>query len=188
MSNNSFLFPYAGVTQSQLLQNPFNTAQQPMVATLNLTQIDKFDVVKSFKDSTNVEWSLVKQSTDSTVDIPDPKSIQILNFWNHAFPGIKNKIYIYVVEGIRQPRVDTERPMLVLYQWFSSVFVPNFTPSMITPNEWLKANVYAAPVLDARVSKLNALCKIVDQTPAPQEEEKDQLLHIEELTDVGSAR
>lgn len=179
MSNNPFQFPYSA--QTPLLQNPF-AQQQAALQTLNLTQIDKFDMVRAFKDSTNVEWTLVKQSSDSTVDIPDPKTIQILSFWNHAFPGIKNKIYIYVVEGIRQPRVDTEKPTLVMYQWFSSVFVPNFTPQMITPNEWLKANVYAAPILDARMSKLNALCKIIDQEQPQPEENPDQLLHIEELT------
>lgn len=168
-----------------LLQNPFGAAQS-VIQTLNLTQIDKFEMVKSFRDDTNVEWTLVKQSSDSTVDIPDPKTIQVLGYWNHAFPGIKDKIYIYVVEGIRRPRVDTEKPTLVLYQWFSSVFVPNFTPDMITQREWLKANVYAAPILDARVSKLHALCKI-PREQAVREEPADQLLHVEGLTDESTA-
>ena len=181
MSNNPFQFPYS-VPQNNLLQNPFAQAGGSVLQTLNLTQIDKFDMVPAFKDSTNVEWTLVKKSSDSTVDIPDPKTMQILGFWNHAFPGIKDKIYIYVVEGIRQPRVETEKPTLIMYQWFSSVFVPNFTPSMITPNEWLKANVYAAPILDARISKLNALCKVVEGQAKPVEDSVDQLLHVDELS------
>lgn len=184
MSNNPFAFPYQMASNpfpanNQLLPNPFGNTQ-PALQTLNLTQFDNFNMVEKFKDDTNVEWALVKKSSDSTVDIPDPKSIQILSFWNHIFPGAKNKVYLYVVEGIRQPRVETEKPTLVLYQWFSSVFVPNFTPQMITPAEWLKANVYAAPILDARISKLYALCNI-NQDSAPQEENNDQLLKADEF-------
>lgn len=177
LAQNPLTAPQASL--QPLLQNPF-TVQQAVVQTYNLTQIDKFDMVKSFKDDTNVEWTLVKQSSDSTVDIPDPKTIQILGYWNHVFPGIKEKIYIYVVEGIRQPRVDTEKPTLVLYQWFSATFAPNFTPDKITQREWLKANVYAAPILDARISKLHALCKIPREQAL--EEPTDQLLHVEGLT------
>ena len=183
MLNNQFQFPY-NIQQNTLLQNPFLSSQQ-IPQTLNLTQIDNFEPVKSFKDAANVEWSLVKRSTDSTVDIPDPKSIKILDYWNHVFPGVKDKIYIYVVEGLRPPRVETEKPTYILYQWFSASFVPTFTYEMITPNEWLKANVYAASVLDARVSKLNALCKVKSEFVS-QDKSSDQLLHVDEF-DNGQA-
>lgn len=207
MSNNPFQFPYGlpsntllqspistvqqqtyqnTVTQNSLLQNPFLAVQQQIQPTLKLTQIDQFEMVQSFRDSTNVTWTLVKKSFDSTVDIPDPKTMQIIGYWNHAFPGTKERIYIYVVEGIRQPRVETEKPTLIMYQWFSSVFVQNFTPDMITPSEWLKANVYAAPILDARVSKLNALCKVMETNAQVKEEVTDQLLHIEGLNEQNS--
>jgi len=151
MLNNSFS-PY-------LIPNP--VMGQPIVnrQTLGLSQIDGFEPVGSFTDDNNISWSLVKSAFDSATDIPDPKSIQIVDYWNHIFPNLEEKIYVYVVEGIKQPRVETEHPTRVMYQWFSTNCVTNFTPQMITEQEWRKANVYAAPIINSRVSKLNAICK-----------------------------
>ena len=156
--------------------------------TLGLNQVENFVPVQSFVDESNTSWNLVKAASNSTIDIPDPKSIQITDYWNHDFPGLKSKLYVYVVEGIKQPRVETEQPTRVLYQWFSTVFVPTFTPMMITEREWLRANVYAAPVVNARVSKLNAICKLGDSYGAVDGKSEDKLLKVEELTSGSSGR
>lgn len=146
--------------------------------TLGLNQIEGFTPVQEFTDANGVKWQLVKSSFDSSIDIPDPKNLQVLDYWNHDFPGIKTKLYIYVVEGIKQPRVETEQPTHILFQWFSQLFVPAFTPQMITDREWLKANVYAAPVTNTRLSKLNALCRVNE---IKQEQTETDLLKVNEL-------
>lgn len=182
--------PYAQILAASgmnntLLQNPFgqNSFSPNYKATLALNQIEGFEPIKEFSDDINTKWTLVKSSGDSTVDVPDPKGLQIVDYWNHEFPNLKTKLYVYVVEGIRQPRVETEQPTKILYQWFSTLFVPNFTPQMITEKEWLKSNVYAAPIVNSRVSKLKALCK-VDDVPAQVEEEK--LLQVDGLSNAAS--
>ena len=169
--------------QPALLPNYFNNAV-PSMQSLGLNQVEGFAPVNDFVDESNTHWTLAKAASNSTVGIPDPKSLQIVDFWNHAFPrkDLQNKLYVYVVEGIKQPQVPTEQPTKVLYQWFSPVFVPQFTPQMISEQEWRKANVYAAPVVDARISKLNALCKV--QAGAQTETEPaGKLLQVEGLSD-----
>ncbi len=156
-------------------------------AVLGLTQVEGFEPVQSFADSSGVAWVLAKASSDSTRDVPDPKSVQITDYWNHEFPNIRQKVYVYVVEGIRVPRVETEQPSRILYQWFSSVFIPKFDPTMITEREWLKANVYVASIGDTRVSKLNAICKVKAQEQIQETKpEEESLLRVEELGN-GSA-
>lgn len=151
-------------------------------AVLGLTQVEGFEPVQSFADSSGVAWVLAKASSDSTRDVPDPKSVQITDYWNHEFPNIRQKVYVYVVEGIRVPRVETEQPSKILYQWFSSVFIPKFDPTMITEREWLKANVYVASMGDTRVSKLNAICKVKTQEKIQETKpEEESLLRVEEL-------
>ena len=146
--------------------------------TLNLTQIEHFKPVEAFTDSTGSIWRLVKSAENSCIEIPDPKSIQIVNYWNHIFPNLKDqKVYLYVVEGIKQPRVETERPTRILYSWFSLTGIAAFTPQMISDNEWLKANVYASEIIDNRVSILNALCQTNVQ---PAEPIKSELIKINE--------
>lgn len=168
-----------------LISNPFSTAALPQTVinpTLGLNQIENFDPVQDFTDSSNVKWQLVKAAGNATVEIPNPKNIQITDYWNHAFIGINSKIYVYVVEGIKQPRVETERPTRVLYQWFSTVFVKQFTPQMITDREWMKANVYAAPMQDSRLSKLYALCKVkTENGEVPTPVTNDSLIKVEEF-------
>lgn len=168
---------YQNKYQSSLIPPMFTPYDYVYNNNLGLTQIDKFVPVQKFTDSDNIEWSLVKASSDGTVAIPDPKAIHIIDYWNHEYPNINtaSKIYVYVVEGIKQPKVDTEQASRVLYQWFSLKWVPSFTPSMITENEWLKANVYAASLSDSRVSKLNAICK-VSTTPS---KEDDTLIKVD---------
>lgn len=175
------------LNNNTLLANPFvpvNPITLQMKNTLGLNQIDGFKPVEKFTDDTNTEWSLAKASNDSTVDIPDPKALQITDFWNHEFPKpLKNaKLYIYVVEGIRQPRVETEQPTRVLYQWFSTIGLRDFTPAMISEKEWLKANVYSAPVVNARVSKLIALCQVPSVSSMQNGTQEDKLIQVEELT------
>ena len=179
---NNYMAP-----NGSLLPNYFQQPVLPQMQSLGLNQVEGFAPVESFTDESNCKWTLAKAASNSTVGIPDPKSLQIVDFWNHAFPrkDLSSKLYVYVVEGIKQPQVATEQPMKVLYQWFSPVFVPQFTPQMISDQEWKKANVYAAPVVDARISKLNALCK-VQGAPAADTEPAGKLLQVEGLSD-GSA-
>ena len=168
-----------------LINNPFAASPLPAAVvnpTLGLNQIENFEPVQEFTDTSNVKWQLVKAAGNATVEIPNPKAIQITDYWNHAFLGINSKIYVYVVEGIKQPRVETEKPTRVLYQWFSTVFVRQFSPQMITDREWMKANVYAAPMQDARLSKLYAICKFkADGAETVSPSGDDKLIQVEEL-------
>ena len=109
-------------------------------AGLGLCQVDGFTMTRQFTDAAGVNWVLKKAAEDSGVDIPDPAYVQVTDFWNHAVPGTGDKVYIYVVEGIRRPRTTNERPVKILYQWFSEYNNPTFTPQMITPAEWAAAN------------------------------------------------
>ena len=130
------------------------------VGVLGLRQMINFNITHDFRDSDGKQWKLVKSANDASVEVPDPQFVQITDYWNHDFPNSNGKVYIYVVEGIKRPRVDTERPVRVLYQWFSTKNNPQFTPQMISANEWRRANVYTAQIQDSRVSKLSALCGV----------------------------
>lgn len=177
------------IQNDPLIRNPLLNQPIPPIQTLMLNQIEGFEPVKEFTDSANVKWSLAKAASDSTRDVPDPKTVQITNCWNHEFPKkLSPKIYVYAVEAIRPPRVATEQPSMLLYQWFSTVQV-DFNPSMITDREWLKANVYAAPLQDTRMSKLLAICGM--QAPAQSEAqqapvEEDVLIKVEGIANVGT--
>ena len=172
-----------------LIKNPLLSQPMPPIQTLMLNQLEGFEPVPEFTDSSNVKWILAKSASDSTRDVPDPKTVQVTNCWNHEFPAkLSPKIYVYAVEAIRPPRVATEQPSMLLYQWFSTIQM-DFNPGMITPKEWLKANVYAAPLQDTRMSKLLAICKM--QAPAspeaPQEAaEDDNLIKVEGIPSVSS--
>jgi len=177
------------IQNDPLIRNPLLNQPIPPIQTLMLNQIEGFEPVKEFTDSANVKWSLAKAASDSTRDVPDPKTVQITNCWNHEFPKkLSPKIYVYAVEAIRPPRVATEQPSMLLYQWFSTVQV-DFNPAMITDREWLKANVYAAPLQDTRMSKLLAICGM--QAPAQSEAqqapvEEDVLIKVEGIANVGA--
>ena len=154
-SNNPYL------NSPAFIQNPFGNVGIVSKPTLQLKQIDNFNPVKEFIDNTNTKWVLIKSSTDSTIDIPNPKNIQIACYWCSEYPDDLNpKIYLYIVEGVKLPRVETETISRIMYQWFSIVPMFNFTPQMITDSEWLKANVYSAPVLDNKQSVINSICYI----------------------------
>jgi len=193
LNNSQFSFQ----SPTGMLSNPFNAIPQTTVVPnipqqvnlLNLTQIEGFHPVQKFTDDTNTVWTLVKAFSDSTVDVPDPKSMQIVDYWDHKFVGLKTDVplYVYVVEGVRQPRVETEQPSRIMFQWFSKVYVKDFTPQMISEREWYKANVYAAPVLNARVSKLNAICKVKGgQSVSSEPQEEDKLIRMDELNGTGT--
>ena len=166
-----------------------STAIQPTVPSLGLTQIEGFEPVKGFIDDSNTEWTLLKSSSDPTISVPDFKNVQVTDFWNHEYsPNGKVKVYIYVVEGICQPRVETEQPVMVLFQWFSATGVMTFTPQMISANEWAKANVYRAKVKNQRMSKFMALCRI-NNAPAQEPQKTDTaLLQVEGISGVDSKR
>ena len=175
--------------QDPLLKAPMAAPSVAPLQTLMLNQIEGWEPTEEFTDSDGVHWKLAKSSTDSTVDVPDPKSIMVLSCWCAPFPkDLSTKLYLYAVEGLRPPRVATEQPSRIMYQWFSTVQI-DFNPSMITQREWMKANVYAAPVRDSRPSKLMAMCKVAPedpQTPRTAPVEEQGLLKIAELGNVGS--
>ena len=145
---------------------------------LGLKQINGFDMPFQFKDSDGKNWKLVKSAKDASVEIPDPQFVQVTDFWVHEFPGSDNKVFIYVVEGIKRPRIDTETPVMVLYQWFSTNNNRSFTPQMISQTEWYCANVYTAPMSDSRVSKLKALCKVQDVVTVQNDHQKEPDIDI----------
>lgn len=155
------------MTDNSINPNLLNSLYQTQtIPSLKLTQIDSFEPVSEFIDSSGVKWSLVKSASSGMSEIPDPQSVNITDYWNHEYPGSNGKVYIYVVEGVRVPKTSRETACNVLYTWFSTVDNKQFTPQMIRPAEWLMANVYASPITDARVSKLKALCKIHDDNVA----------------------
>ena len=170
-----------------LLPNYFGNNNH-LVQIINLTQIEGFTPVESFTDSSHTHWILAKAASNSTVGIPDPRTIQIIEFWHHAFPrkDLEDKVFIYVVEGVKIPQIATEQPMKVLFQWFSDRNVSQFTPDMITPEEWQRANVYAAPVLNKWNSILNAICQVKTEQPLYQTENK--LLQVEGLSNGSIGR
>lgn len=148
---------------SNLINNLYGANIAP---DLKLTQIDGLEPVPEFVDSAGQKWQLIKSASSGMGEIPDPQSVNVIDYWNHIHPGSNGKIYIYVVEGVRVPKTARETACRVLYSWFSTVDNKTFTPQMIKPAEWLTANVYAAQISDARLSKLNALCQVKDEPPA----------------------
>lgn len=153
---------------SNLINNLYPNGLAP---DLKLTQIDGWEPVPEFVDSDGQRWKLIKAASSGMGEIPDPQSVNVIDYWNHVHPGSNGKIFIYVVEGVRVPKTARETACRVMYSWFSTVDNKGFTPQMIKPNEWLTANVYASTISDARVSKFKSLCKISDgdNQPTPQE-------------------
>lgn len=147
--------------------------QSQAVPSLQLTQIDGYEPLSEFTDSSGIKWRLVKAANSGMSEIPDPQSVNVTDYWCHEYPGSGGKVHIYVVEGVRVPKTARETACNVLYSWFSTVDNKNFTPQMIRPAEWLMANVYAAPISDARVSKLKALCKIRDDAQSVMTQTRD---------------
>ena len=135
-------------------------------------------------------WTLVKSASSGMGEIPDPAAINITDYWNHEYPGSNGKVFLYVVEGIRLPKTQRETACRVLYAWFSTVGEKGFTPQMIRPGEWLTANVYAAGITDARVSKLHAICKTKPEAERPREPAGDNtpppLIKMEDLINDGN--
>lgn len=136
------------------LINSITAQKQP----IGLTQFKDLNMPLSFTDDNGTKWKLAKSSKDSSVEIPDPAMVTLTRWWNHVHPLSNGKVYIYVVEGIKRPRIESENSVMVLYQWFSTVNRSNFTPNDITAAEWYNANVYTANIIDSRVSQLRALC------------------------------
>lgn len=164
-----------------------NLLQAQGAPDLKLTQIDKYEPPRQFTDATGATWALVKDARSGMGEVPDPQAVTITDYWEHEYPGSSGKVYIYVVEGIRNPKTTRETACRVLYSWFSTVHAPNFTPQLIRPQEWLMANVYAASLSDARVSKLTALCNVQPEPqPEPAQEPTAQpqpapLINLEEI-------
>ena len=164
---------------------------------LNLTQIDGFQPAQEFTDGNGITWRLVKDARSGMSEIPNPQGVNVTDYWNHEIPGSKGKVYLYVVEGIRAPKTNREAPCRILYAWFSTVNQPAFAPGMIRPQEWLVANVYAAAVGDARLSKLQALTGTLQQQApaqpqAPEPEAPAPLIRMEDIatndsTNTGTA-
>ena len=136
------------------LINSITAQKQP----IGLTQFKDLNMPLSFTDDNGTKWKLAKSSKDSSVEIPDPAMVTLTRWWNHVHPLSNGKVYIYVVEGIKRPRIESENSVMVLYQWFSTANRSNFTPNDITTAEWYNANVYTANIIDSRISQLRALC------------------------------
>ena len=175
--------------QDPLIKASLANQAIPPIQTLMLNQLEGWEPVPEFTDSSNVHWVLAKAASDSTRDIPDPKTVQFVGAWNHEhlMKFSSQKIYVYAVEAIRPPRVGTEQPAMLIYQWFSTVQM-DFNPSMITEKEWMKANVYAAPLQDTRMSKLMAICKIKQPSQQPAQEnpaEADKPIRVEEIVNAS---
>lgn len=164
-----------------LTSGMINSQIQPK-APIGLTQFKDLNMPGQFTDSSGVCWKLAKSARDSSVEIPDPNLVSLTRWWNHVHPSSNGRVYIYVVEGIKKPRIETESPVMVLYQWFSTCNRPNFTPQDITTSEWYNANVYTSNITDSRVSILNALCGAEPQREQPQmEQEQIQELDLKLL-------
>ena len=138
--------------------NLINSITAAQKQPIGLTQFKDLDMPQSFTDDNGTKWKLAKSSKDSSVEIPDPAMVTLTRWWNHVHPLSNGKVYIYVVEGIKRPRIESENSVMVLYQWFSTANRSNFTPNDITAAEWYNANVYTANIIDSRISQLRALC------------------------------
>ena len=138
--------------------NLINSITAAQKQPIGLTQFKDLNMPQSFTDDNGTKWKLAKSSKDSSVEIPDPAMVTLTRWWNHVHPLSNGKVYIYVVEGIKRPRIESENSVMVLYQWFSTVNRSNFTPNDITAAEWYNANVYTANIIDSRISQLRALC------------------------------
>ena len=143
--------------------NLINSITAAQKQPIGLTQFKDLNMPQSFTDDNGTKWKLAKSSKDSSVEIPDPAMVTLTRWWNHAHPLSNGKVYIYVVEGIKRPRIESENSVMVLYQWFSTANRSNFTPNDITAAEWYNANVYTANIIDSRISQLRALCGITQE-------------------------
>lgn len=140
--------------------NLINSITAAQKQPIGLTQFKDLNMPLTFTDDNGTKWKLAKSSKDSSVEIPDPAMVSLTRWWNHVHPLSNGKVYIYVVEGIKRPRIESENSVMVLYQWFSTANRSNFTPNDITAAEWYNANVYTANIIDSRISQLRALCGI----------------------------
>ena len=143
--------------------NLINSITAAQKQPIGLTQFKDLNMPQSFTDDNGTKWKLAKSSKDSSVEIPDPAMVTLTRWWNHVHPLSNGKVYIYVVEGIKRPRIESENSVMVLYQWFSTANRSNFTPNDITAAEWYNANVYTANIIDSRISQLRALCGITQE-------------------------
>ena len=150
--------PNLNTSIPNLNTNLINSITAAQKQPIGLTQFKDLNMPLSFTDDNGTKWKLAKSSKDSSVEIPDPAMVTLTRWWNHVHPLSNGKVYIYVVEGIKRPRIESENSVMVLYQWFSTANRSNFTPNDITAAEWYNANVYTANIIDSRISQLRALC------------------------------
>ena len=184
MQNTMQMFqPFQNTYANNMIANPFanQAAGRQVLNTLNLNQIEGVVPANEFTDEMNIKWKLIKAASDSTIDIPSPKTVQFTDCWCHQYLNTDKKVYVYVVEGIRMPRVETEQPSRILYQWYSTVCINGFNPQMVSENEWLKANVYSAPGVNARMSKLMAFCPMPGGAQ-PQTQVENKPIFVEGLS------
>lgn len=175
MIPNSFNNFNMSQTQQPLAPNLIQNSALPPKAPIGLTQFRDLDMPQNFVDNSGISWKLAKSAKDSSVEIPDPSMVALTRWWNHVHPASNGRVYLYVVEGIKKPRIETEAPVMVLYQWFSMCNRPNFTPQDITSSEWYNANVYTANIVDSRISILNSLCGSESVQEKPRQETIQEL-------------
>ena len=86
--------------------NLINSITAAQKQPIGLTQFKDLDMPQSFTDDNGTKWKLAKSSKDSSVEIPDPAMVTLTRWWNHVHPLSNGKVYIYVVEGIKRPRIE----------------------------------------------------------------------------------
>ena len=169
-----------------MLNNVIQNLYQGQIQSLQLTQIEGHKPIESFIDSSGKEWKLVKACSDSSSDVPSINSVSLTDYWNHEVEGANPKIYIYVVEGIKQPKNEKEVPCSIMYVWFSTVNNMSFNPNMISASEWLMANVYAGNLTDTRISKLAYLTENI--VKKEQNIQRPALIKLDETTKTKSKK
>jgi len=186
---NPYMPNPAGAT-APLIPNPVPNFTAPQYS-LGLTQIEGKMPVKQFRDSTNTDWTLIKASDDPTMSVPDVRNIQWVDAWCAQHPDKRYaKVMMYVAEGVCMPRIETEKPRRVMFQWFSTTKVQAFNPQMVTDKDLLRANIYSASLPDARTSQLYALCQCVTETQQVQEpvQENVPLIKLDEIAGAEVAQ
>ena len=183
---NPIFNPLGVNTSTPLIPNPVQNLNAPAYS-IGLTQMEGFSPIKQFRDSTNTDWVLKKASDDPTMGVPDTRNIQWVDAWCAQHPDKRfSKVMVYIAEGVCMPRIETEKPMRIMFQWCSLTKVQGFNPSMVQDKDWLRANIYTAALPDARASQLYALCQCGGQAQAPQQvqQQEEPLIKMSDLADT----
>ena len=171
-NNNTYLANQLSAIQSQAVTN--GVANQQAVS--NASQYVTEAVNSNGRDTTQA----INNGTIANVQGQGDTKLTIAGL------GANPKIYIYVVEGIKQPKNEKEVPCSIMYVWFSTVNNMAFNPNMISASEWLMANVYAGNLTDTRISKLAYLTENI--VKKEQNIQRPALIKLDETTKTKSKK